>query len=115
MTAPMDAPELDVEGYPTEATLEAVRHWQVNGFADAERLLRFVQQAWWGGKDFCRPRPRRVRDWPGGPLERRWDVHTVGWSGNESLIGALHDNYLFWMFCFESERRGGHFEFRTRA
>ena len=38
------------------------------------------------------------------------ELHTGGWSGNEDIIDKLSDT-LFWMICWESTRRGGHYYF----
>lgn len=47
-------------------------------------------------------------------VERGWeqdgDIYiliTSGWSGNEDLIGAMQENFLFWSFHWESSTRGG--------
>ncbi len=108
----MSEPEMDADGYPTEATLAAVREWVISGFAACDALLRFVQRAWNWPDLFVRLAYRK-RPWRGGQLNRRWLVSTGGWSGNESLIGALEDNTLFWLLCWEKSERGGHYEFRV--
>lgn len=94
----MDEPEFDADGYPTDRTLEEVEHWPIErGF---DRLLAFVQRAWRYEPYFHR-------------TQRRYYVSTAGWSGNESLMGALGRNYIFWAVCFIQERKGGHFIFEV--
>jgi len=43
-----------------------------------------------------------------------WTVSSGGWSGCEDVIGALGENTVFWLMCWRSSRRGGHFEFETK-
>lgn len=40
---------------------------------------------------------------------------TGGWSGNESIIGAMQKNRMVWNFLWEQSRRGGHYVFDKRA
>jgi hypothetical protein len=92
-------PEMDDDGYPTDATLDAIRDWPQTDHAG---LLAFVREAWrnpeWGW-----------REDEDGTLR----LSTGGWSGNESIIDALGANTMFWMFWWQSSRRGGHYEFRS--
>lgn len=92
----MKSPEQDEHGYPTEKTLDAIKEWPGSDFAG---LIDFVGRAWqwedrwhFDGKELC--------------------AITGGWSGNESLIGALQQNVLFWMMCWWASYRGGKFEFK---
>lgn len=41
-------------------------------------------------------------------------VATCGWSGNESIIGALQENYMFWAFSWFMHVAGGLYVFRIR-
>ena len=109
----MSEPEFDAEGYPTKATLRAVREWPIQTWADTEALLRFVGAAWSYPNYFVRL-GRRKRPYRGATLERRWLVSTGGWSGNEDLIAAMQSNVMFWMLSWMRSERGGHYEFRSR-
>ena len=39
------------------------------------------------------------------------ELHTIGWSGNESIIAEL-ENTIFWMLKFRAYSTGGHYYFR---
>lgn len=43
-----------------------------------------------------------------------YEMSTGGWSGNESLVGALMENHLWWAFNWYSSRRGGHYVFKVK-
>lgn len=104
-------PTFDKDGYPTEATLRRIRTWDVKTFADRRALIDYVGKAWhfreWGWA----PAVRRRREYKNGLLCRKYSISTGGWSGNESLIGELEKNWMFWSLCWVSNRRGGHYEF----
>ncbi len=89
----------DGEGYPTEAALARIRQWP---YTDIYGMLTFVRSLWEYADAgyWTEERPDRVL------------ASTAGWSGNESLIEAMKDNLGFWLLCWESSRRGGHYEFR---
>lgn len=90
------SPEFDASGYPTEETLVLIKTWPHEDFL---ALMEFVQEAW------------RYPEY----IERDGDffyLATGGWSGNESLIGALQENFTFWAFCWEQSHRGGKFVFK---
>ncbi len=92
----MTEPTFDKDGYPTEETLQTIRQWS---HKDYRGLLEFVCKAW------CYDDPYVKR------YGRRLELHTGGWSGNESLIGALQANTMFWAMCWDKSERGGHFWF----
>ncbi len=88
-------PTFDAGGYPTEETLDQISHWP---WADRAALFEFIEEAWEYPDYFTRN-------------GNHYDISTGGWSGNESLIGALQKNWMIWSTCWESSRRGGHYEF----
>jgi hypothetical protein len=105
-------PTFDKDGYPTEETLTLIKEWPHNDFP---ALIQFVAAAWkWGG---LRKTPSLIE-----PLFNKrhldddywWCGATGGWSGNESLIGALMDNSIFWLFCWSASVRGGYYEFHVK-
>lgn len=87
----MNSPTFDADGCPTEETLAAIRAWP---HTDHPGLMRFVQESVEGY----------------GRLWREGDsikLATGGWSGNESIVQALHENAVFMAACWESSHKGG--------
>lgn len=77
----LEHPTLDTDGYPTEETLDTIRSFGVE--KDPLEALRFLAEAW---------------HWPEFVGEREDGLYifaTGGWSGNESLICALHESSLW--------------------
>jgi hypothetical protein len=102
--------ELDDEGYPTEETLRLIREWSAK---DCTGLIDAVGAIWnfrsWG----WHANKQKRREYKGGPLSRTYHISTGGWSGNESLISAMRDNWMFWLLSWHSSRVGGHYVFRV--
>lgn len=77
--------------YPSDEELERIEKWPIE---DVEGLREFVFSIW---------------NWPefatveGG----MWRLATGGWSGNEEIITALHQNHTFWVMCWQRSERGG--------
>ena len=99
--------EFDDAGYPTDKTLDIIREWDDLTPSGRVALLDYVQEAW--------RYPERVDRWVGNEEKKliQYNFSTGGWSGNEDLIGALMDNNVFWLLCWHSSRRGGHYTFQT--
>ncbi len=88
---------VDGDGYPEDEELKRIELWdQVQGF---NKLLDYVGNIW------------RWESYYKKIDERHYELHTGGWSGNESIIAALKVNEHFWYFCWEESRRGGHYKF----
>lgn len=88
---------MDPEGYPDEEELKCIREWP----KDWEALMEYVKRRWW------------MPDWGWTEARKKtYVISTGGWSGNEDLIGAMHDNWIFWSMCWEQSRRGGHYIFK---
>jgi len=84
---------MDRDGYPEEDELYKLSHWDMG---DPQGWIEYAQSLWkydeyFTEKDFV------------------WCISTGGWSGNESVIYAMQDNYILWGVCFLSLRRGGHY------
>lgn len=92
----LPTPTFDTDGYPTEETLRLIEEWP---HTDFEGLFAFIGAAWHEAADFTR-------------VGNAFELHTGGWSGNESIIAALERNAMAWLMCAWSWRRGGHYEFR---
>ena len=89
----------NVDGYPEDEELKRIELWdREQGF---NKLLDYVGTIWhWGEPWF-----KKID-------ERHYKLSTGGWSGNEDIIAALKANEnMFWMFCWQESRRGGHFKF----
>lgn len=89
-------PTFDKDGYPTDETLQAIREWP---YGDMPGLFEFIRQAW------------EYEDMAWEENDGIYKISTCGWSGNESLIDALGDNFVAWMQCWYSSTRGGHYVF----
>ena len=104
-----DSDFFDEDGYPLDGVLQAIRDWDMKN--DFHNLMGFVQEVWhWGENQYSQ---KDIVDTLGRPCTE-YELHTGGWSGNESIIDALQDNLIFWMMCWWMSRAGGHYWFRIR-
>lgn len=85
---------LDDYGYPTSAVLAKIETWEINSNADCVELLEFCRELWNYPEYF-------------GSENGVYTLVTVGWSGNESIIAALHRNRMFHLLYWYSSDRGG--------
>ena len=94
---------MDKDNYPTKGELNIVRDWDF-GKRSVEEFLQFIELNWnyadIGYYELSGKKVLRLR------------LSTGGWSGNESMINAIQDNFTFWMICWEKSVRGGHYYFR---
>lgn len=89
-------PTFDRHGYPTEDTCQTIKVWPVE---DVDGFVQFVIESWHD----------TGRIWH----DDNNDLHmaTGGWSGNESIIQAMQENYILWGRLWKSSHRGGKFVF----
>jgi hypothetical protein len=85
--------------YPTDEELDQIKAWPYEGDAHL-RLWEFIHSLW---------------HWPEWGFRHEGTAYylsTGGWSGNESIIGAMQSNFMFWPMWWQSSRRGGHYTFK---
>ena len=110
-------PELEYiindEGYPTPAYLESISSWPLD--SGYNNLMEYVEKGWhWDNMikhnylhDHHQSLEHKI-------LADIWSLSTGGWSGNEDIIEALHDNALFYMMCWYSSQKGGHYKYEIK-
>lgn len=109
--------------YPTDEELKRIEEWDI--WYDLQGFVQYVTQLWkyddyitlkdgYVGKRYAGESPAR-EEWERRANQHKlWHVSTAGWSGNESIIGAMQKNYQFWWLCWHSTTRGGHYIFHLR-
>ena len=96
---------MDIDGYPTEETLNTIKNCDLTKF-DIKTFLDYVGSNWKYAED-------------GGFVLKGKKVmtlvlHTCGWSGNEEVINALQQNKLFFALYWQKTERGGHYYFKIK-
>lgn len=91
---------MDRVGYPTVDELKEIREWDIIAKGPMG-LVEYVRERWKYGEIVV-----------AGKRVISLTLHTMGWSGNEEIIGALQDNTFFWMFYWQASKRGGHYWFK---
>jgi hypothetical protein len=94
--------------YPTEAQLRKIRKWDTFK-TGARPLVEYIKTIWWmpdWGFKLYKGRDSSFRNRRVMKLE----LHTGGWSGNESIMADLERNWMF-MQGWVMSRRGGHYYF----
>lgn len=101
---------LDDDGYPTDDALEIITLWNWN---DAKGWFEFIKSLWaysdWGWNE------QEVIDEVTNKREWCYYISTAGWSGNESIIGAMEKNTWMWGLNWVQSRRGGHYIFQLKT
>lgn len=105
----MEEELLDEDGYPTEAALTIVEEWH---WSDAKGWFDFIKSIWhlasWGWSE------GDAIDDATGKKAYCYYISTAGWSGNESIIGAMQRNDFMWHLNWVQSRRGGHYIFELK-
>ena len=105
----MPEPTFDKDGYPTEETLRVIQEWP-HPFTG---LRAYVKECWRYDDHI---RVATVDDFPAScELEKSvifkpsyaTVLITGGWSGNESIVGALESNLPFYGMSWIASYRGG--------
>jgi hypothetical protein len=104
---------IDEDGYPTEEVLEIVEKWH---WDDIPGWFKFINSIW-HLSDWCWKEEDEPHEWSANlkqykdRIVHRHYVSTGGWSGNESIIGAMQRNDMMWHLNWVQSRRGGHYIF----
>lgn len=99
--------------YPTDEELEKIKKWDVIEGDDGKypklyALLDFIKGLWEYSDRFVLLKGHYTQ-W--GKAYRTLYLSTGGWSGNESIIQALKENFIFWAMRWKKHQRGGHYWF----
>lgn len=96
----------DQDGYPTDDELSKLEKW--DGIKDPFGLVKFLKEIWhWS--DWGITERKGKTEFAKKPCLKLY-LSTGGWSGNESIIKVLRENW-FWFMFWVCSRRGGHYEF----
>ncbi len=84
--------------YPDDNELDKIEHW---AYKDIVGMMGYIKERWkYADSGYWKKHGNTY-----------W-ISTGGWSGNESLVGAMRENYIFWAMCWWESRRGGHYIFK---
>lgn len=95
--------------YPTEEQLLAIKDWQGR---DPEAIVKLIREAY--NTHYGAIRLQNARDILRGRA-RRLVLITGGWSGNEDVIHALQQNFVWWILTWRSSERGGKHVFEWKG
>ncbi|TSA54221.1 MAG: hypothetical protein D4R38_02675 [Dehalococcoidia bacterium] len=85
--------------YPTDKELKKIKEWPVN---DLSGIMSYIQPLWTFGDCGYWSQERNI-----------YYLSTTGWSGNESIIEAMQENFIFWALYWCKTKRGGHYVFAS--
>lgn len=89
--------------YPTDEEIARVKSWEFKrrgAFGEFMEYVRSIGNYWTWPDPFGWNQEGRV-----------YHISTGGWSGNEEILGAMQENWIFWAVCWQEHRRGGHYKF----
>lgn len=89
--------------YPAPVELETIAKWEFKAPTSFIDFMTYVQSVghYW---------PSALFGWQ--KRGRTYHVSTGGWSGNESILSAMEENWTFWAVCWQQTKRGGHYVFK---
>jgi hypothetical protein len=83
--------------YPTKSQIQYIIQYDIN-YNPVCELLDYIESLWHWTEYFKR-------------TKHTLSLCTGGWSGNEDIIAALQDNFLFWTMYWDSTHSGGEYKF----
>jgi hypothetical protein len=103
----------DADGYPTDEALSYIRNWgsekneeknelvfgKFFSSSNTSELIEYVKSLWNYG------------DYAYKEEDGLFELHTLGWSGNESIVYELK-NTILWMMKLRAHQVGGHYYFK---
>ena len=98
---------LDEDGYPTDHCIQIIKNWH---WSDAKGWFDFIKEYWWA-PDFGWHETDEPHEYRKNREVHRYNLSTGGWSGNETLIRAMEQNWTMWSVHWVQSRRGGHHVF----
>jgi len=93
---------LDENNYPDEESLKQIKEWDILEEGIYGLLDLVEENTNWADRQIYRG------------VRGKYVYHTGGWSGNEDVINALHQNFLFWSMFWVKSTRGGHYYFHIK-
>ena len=88
--------------YPSDDALKYIENFDCLN-ENPKDLIEFIERIWW------------APDWGFKLSEETLELHTGGWSGNESIIASLQLNEFFFTIFWIKSERGGHYYFKLKA
>jgi len=97
------------DGYPTDDWLEFIKNYRPTQELPIMEFVTLLRRSWWNEERQFVVHPKRKNI-------TKLELHTGGWSGNESIMYAIRSNpYLINMYMeYVQWKRGGHFYFEIR-
>jgi len=98
--------------YPTDEQLDKIKNWDYK--LGWKSLIEYVELIWWmpdWGFKLYKGRDNLFKN----RRVMKLQLHTGGWSGNEEIIGALQQNFMFWSLSFYKQIVGGHYWFNLKS
>lgn len=101
---------MDDHGYPTEEALDYIKNWWMAIQDGDEYKTGHLWNDYRGLIDYI----KSIWTYDDAILEEDGllEIHTFGWSGNESIIYELKKT-AFWMHRLQATQTGGHYYFRV--